>query len=271
MPDAPPITPPPDVKPFKEFVPAEYHDRGYLKDILDKPQGAETTAEFFKRFDSAQKLIGQRPAGIPGDDAKAEEVEAFLSKMRPGKAEDYDFKALGEGTKDPRLLEVLRDAFHHAGNSKAQVNRFLEKFVPIFSEREKAIATKQKELDDAFDGLVKQAFGADNAKVLERVNGALAEFTPEPLKPYLGKVTNENLAIMAGVIDAVLKKYGAEDKITPPGGGGAAGGDEAGLRAELSATIALPEYRDEFSPKHGAARAKAQELAQKITAAAQTK
>lgn len=268
MPDAPPADastiPPPAA--FKEFVPVDYHDRGYLKDLLDKPQGAETTAELFKRLDGAQKLIGQKSVGIPGADAKPEDVDAFLAKLRPEKADAYDFKALGEGS-DKELLAVLRESFHHAGNSPAQVSRFLEKFAPVFAERAKTAAAEQKKMDDAFDGLVAQAFGADNAKVMEVVNGALKDHTPEPLRPFLGKISNENLAIMSGVIHSIIKKYGVEDKIIPSGGGaGGSGGDTAALQAELSAIVAQPAYRDEFSPAHAETRAKADALAKKIAA-----
>lgn len=265
MPDAPPAAP--EVKPFKEFVPADYHDRGYLKDLLDKPQGAETTAELFKRLDGAQKLIGQRPAGIPGNDAKPEEVEAFLSKLRPEKAEAYDLKVL-DNAKDEALVATLREAFHHAGSSETQARRFLEKFIPAFAERSKTAVAEKQAQDEAFNALVQKTFGDDNAKVLARVKGAMDELAPADLKPHLGKLSNENLAIMAGVIDAVLKKYGAEDKVVPGGNGGSgASGDTEAMRAEMSALIAKPEYRDEFAPGHAAARAKVAELAQKIAAA----
>lgn len=254
---------------FKDFVPASYHDRGYLKDLLDKPQGAETTEELFKRLDGAQKLIGTRaPAAIPGDDAKPEDIDAFLAKLRPEKPDAYDFKALENGgEKDEPLLAALRDSFHHAGNSKAQVNRFLEKFAPVFAERGKAAAAEKKAQDDAFDALVAQAHGADSAKALETTKAALNEFTPEAFKPHLEKLSNENLAIMSSIINGIVAKYGIEDKIKPAGGSGAAGGDVEALRSEMQSIIAKPEYKDEFSPAHAAARAKVAELAQKIAAA----
>jgi len=266
-PEAPPAdpkieTPPPAA--FKDFVPADYHDRGYLKDLLDKPQGAETTAELFKRLDGAQKLIGSRP-GIPGDDAKPEDVDAFLSKLRPEKADAYDFKALGEGP-DEALTATLREAFHHAGNSKAQVARFFEKFVPAFAERQKVAVEKKKAEDAAFDEIVVKAHGADNAAALETTKAAINEFTPEALQPFVGKISNEDLAIMSGVINGLIKKYGIEDKIKPNGGSTPAGGDADTLRSEMNALIAKPEYRDEFAPGHAAARAKVAELAGKIAA-----
>lgn len=270
MPEAPPADPKTETPPpaaFKDFVPADYHDRGYLKDLLDKPQGAETTAELFKRLDGAQKLIGQRAPAIPGDDAKPEDVDAFLAKLRPEKADAYDFKALGEGEKDEALLGLLRESFHHAGSSKAQVERFLQKFAPAFGERATAAAAEKKAQDDAFDALVAQAHGADNAKALGVTKAALAEFTPEPFKPFLAKMSNEDLAIMSGIINNIVGKYGIEDKIKPAGGGGAPGGDADALRAEMAAIIAKDEYRNEFAPGHAAARAKVTELAQKIAAA----
>lgn len=261
-----PTTPEPVLA--KTFIPAEFHDREYLKPWLDKPWSPELGAEVFKKLDGSQKLLGQRVPVIPAADAKPEDVEAFLSKLRPEKSDAYDFKALGEGTKDELLLATLRDSFHHAGADPRQVARFLEKFVPVFTEREKAIAAEQKKLDDAFDALVAQAHGADNAKALETTKAALEEFTPAPLKPHIGKISNEALAIVSGVINNIVAKYGIEDKIKPAGSGGAGtGGDVEAMRAEMNALIAKPEYRDEFNPAHAATRAKVTELAGKIAAA----
>lgn len=260
----PPTTPEPVLT--KTYIPAEFHDREYLKPWLDKPWNAETGAEVFKKLEGSQKLLGQRVPVIPAADAKPEDVEAFLSKLRPEKADAYDFKALGE-SKDELLLATLRESFHHAGADPRQVSRFLEKFVPVFAEREKAIAAEQKKLDDAFNELVVQAHGADNAKALETTKAALEEFTPAALKPHMSKISNEALAIVSGVINNIVAKYGIEDKIKPGGAGGAGGADVEAMRAEMNALIAKPEYRNEFAPEHAATRAKVTELAGKIAAA----
>lgn len=243
MPDAPPITPPAPPL-LKTIIPAEMHERGWAKDWLEKPFTPETSVELFKKLDGAETLIG-RKIGIPDDKAKPEEVDKFYSALRPAKAEDYEIK-LGEKP-DEDFAKALREASHHAGMSKAQVARQLEKLVPVIAAKQKAAAAAQAKFEQDFDGLVAQAFAKEGEapKVLARVGGALKEFTPEAYKPFVEGLDNKAMAVLTGVINAIMLKYVPEDQLNnPPPGGGNTGNDKAALQEEARKLMAEPGYRD---------------------------
>jgi len=240
----------PETKTLKEVIPQEFHDRGYLKDLLDKPQGPEAFADVFKKLDGAESLIG-RKIGIPGADAKPDEIEKFYSSLRPGKVEDYDLKGLGEKP-DEEFVKMLRTAAHKRGLSKVQLSGFTEDLSAFFKGRSDQATTKQKEQDTAFDDIVAKAFGKDEEVILERANAAIKEHTPESLKPYLDKISNENLAVMAGVINAVLVKYVPEDDLKGKGKGGSGGSAPTveDLNKEAIALQSSDAWKDFRHPEH---------------------
>lgn len=261
------MTPPPDVLPAppapaltRTFIPQDLQDRGYVKDWLDKPWTPELSAEVFKKLDNAEKLVGKK-TGIPEPTAAPEEWDTFHSKFRPEKDEDYEVKS-----SDAEFAAATRKAFYEAGLSKRQAARLQEHFAGSIKARQDAAAAAQAESDKAFESLVKSTFGPENEKVLGRVNAALKELTPEPLKVHLEKLSNENLAIVAGVVNAVLVKYGLEDKIggNQDGAPGAGGETYESLEAEGQKLISHAAYRDFQHPEHKAIRAKAAGIFEKL-------
>lgn len=243
----------PEVKPLSEIIPKEYHDRPYLKDLLVKPQALETFAEVFKKLDGAETLIGKR-TGIPAADAKPEEWDQFFNKLRPEKADDYEFPTKEGQAADPEFVKVLRDSLHEGGVAKGQAKKFLEKFSAAVDARNAAQVAEQTRVDKEFDTLVQSTFGKDNEKILARVKTTLDENVPAALKPHLAKLDNPSLAIIAGVVNAVLTKYVPEDKLNGAPAGG--GGDGKDAREEGRKLMASPEYKDAFHPQHEATVAK---------------
>lgn len=243
--DAPPAPPL-----MKEVIPAEFHDRPYLKDWLDKPSSPELMADVFKKLDGAEKLIGKKTVGgVPGLDAKPEEIEAFYHGLRPAKPEDYEFK-LGEKP-DEDFVKELRAAAHGAGLDKRQMSKFIDALAPGFAARQKAQDEAQSARDKEFEGIVATTFGKDNEKVVARVGEAIKDHTPEPLRPHIDKLDNNALAILTGIINAVLVKYVPEDELKSKGGGGGAGEtDRATLQTEARKLMALPAYKDFQNPDH---------------------
>lgn len=245
-PPAPTPTPPTD-KLLKEIIPPDLHDKPYMKDFLDKPQNAETLASVFKKLDGAESLIG-RKIGIPAADAKPEEVEKFYGSLRPGKPEEYEFK-LGE-TADKDFEAALRASFHSAGVSKHQATKFLESLMPVFQEREKKVKEAQAKADGEFDELVKKSLGPDNAKVIDRAKWAIDEHVPAALKAAANKLSNENLAIVAGVVDAILVKYAPEDVLTKGGETRPAGDDRDALMKEALKLQGSDAWKNFRHPDH---------------------
>ncbi len=235
-PPAPPL--------LKTIIPAELHERGWAKDWLEKPHTPEATAELFKKLDGAEALIGKKTL-IPGADAKPEDVEAFYGKLRPAKPEDYEFK-LGEKP-DEGFTKELRAAAHAAGLDKRQMAKFIEGLTPGFAARQKAVADAQAAQNAEFEALVEKAHGKENEVVLKRVEAAITEFTPEAYKPFVAELDNKSLAVLSGVLNAVLVKYVPEADLAGMGKG-APSGDGAvtpeALREEAKKLMASPAYTD---------------------------
>ena len=78
----PPAYTPPDIK-MAEAIPPEFRDKPFFKD--------KTFVDVIKDHVNLQTLLGQRPAGIPADDAPAADWDKFLGAIRPKAIEDYAF------------------------------------------------------------------------------------------------------------------------------------------------------------------------------------
>lgn len=245
MTDAPVLT--------REFVPEDLRDKPYLKDFLDKPFDKETAGALFKKLDGAETLIGKRGPAIPALDAKDEEWDKFFAPLRPAKADDYVLPGKEGAKTDEQFVKAVRESFFEAGIPKRQAERFMAKFTPQMeaysAAKTKAQADAQAKADADFETLSKAALGDQNKAVMARINTTLKELCPAPMKAYLDKLSNENLVIMAAVIDAVQKKYMSEDELNPKGGG--SGGDEGkSNRDKARELMASKAYTDAWHPEH---------------------
>jgi hypothetical protein len=84
---------------------------------------------------------------------------------------------------------------------------------------------------------------------MAQVRKEIEERCPPELKPHLDRLTDENMVIMAGVIQSIRKQYIPEDQLNPKGGTVAASG-EADLRAEGRTLMASEAYTNFQHPEH---------------------
>jgi hypothetical protein len=245
----------------KTLIPADLHDRAYLKSWLDKPWSPELAAEVFKKLDGAEALVGKKTL-IPGADAKDEEVESFFSKLRAEKPEDYEVSLAqvngDKGAADEEFTKALRQAFHGAGVDKRQAAKFQTLLKPVFEARAKAAADHQAKLDAEFDTLTKAAFGGERDKVLARVTPVLKEHAPDAVKSHIDKLDNNALVLLTAVVDGLLKKYApGEDTHNKDGGGEA---QKESLREEARKLLADPAFKDFQNPNHEKVRTRVEEI-----------
>jgi len=227
---------------LKEVVPQEFHDRPYLKDLLDKPQGKEVFAEVFKKLDGAQKLVGKKP-GLPAADAPAEEWESVFKQLRPEKEDSYEIQVRTGEKPDVEMGKALKSAFHAAGLSTVQAKKFQDTIMPVLDARRTKAVEAQKKLEDEFESLTKATFGGDNEKVLEKAKAALEEHVPKEFTSHIGTLDNKSLMILVAVVHTFLTKFGKEDNLG--GGKGAGGGAETDdLREEARKLQASPAWKD---------------------------
>jgi hypothetical protein len=225
-------------------------DRGWAKDYLDKPLDKDTTISFLKKLDGAETLLGKPKLLLPADDAKDDEIEAFLGKLRPAKPDDYEIK-LGEKP-DENFVKAFRESAHFAGLNKVQTKRLVEKLTPHFQaaakaqleENAKAKAEADKR-DSEFADLLKNMTGPEFDKKSTRVQAAVKELVPEAARKFVDKIDDKSLALFVAFADALLVKYAKEDDFNGnSGGGGGAAQDKNTLVEELKNLYAEPARND---------------------------
>lgn len=227
---------PPEVPAFS--VPDTYKDRTWLKDVdsLDK---------LLAKADGAMKLVGTRPAGIPAADAPPEEWNKFYEAMgRPKTAAEYQITA--DDKTDPAFKELTLNAFHEAGLSPAQAKLLWDK---VGGGAATLTAAQTAALDTQFTKLATDTFGVNRDATLASSKALIEKFAPPSMKPMIAKMDNNNLILMAGVVDGMKKAYITEDA-APQGAPAAAGMTPADISLKARELMSKPEYGNASLPGH---------------------
>ena len=242
----------PDEKPpipvLETLIPEEFKDRAYLNDLKTLPVGPDAYKALFKKLDGAQTLIGKK-TGIPEATATPEEVEKFYNTLRPAKFEEYELPAKEGVTPDPETEKAVKTMFHNAGLSKTQVAKLAKDFDAFVAEKTSVQTAEAKKLDDEFAALSEKTFGTDNAKVLARSKELLTALTPPEMAPFLNRLPNESLVLLAGVMEKVRATYLKEDNLDGSGGG-TPPADVDSLRKEARELQNSPAWKDAFHVDH---------------------
>lgn len=229
---------------FVKIIPDGYRDKPYLK-------GVDSPDKLFKLLDGSQELIGKRPNGIPAADAPKEQWDAFYKTLgRPDAPTAYQFD--GADKNDPKFVAKLQEVFHkhnllpnQAKGVYADVSAALQDIL-----KEKNAAAVQADVD--FNKLAETTFGAEKDAKLTRAKAIMTEHAPQEMLKHLDSLSNENLIVMAGVIDSIATKYIAPDKL-PGGGQGNGQGTLQTMeqrREEARRLMLTKEFNDPFHPDH---------------------
>lgn len=224
----------------REFVPQELLDKPYLKDLLDKPWDKESAGALFKKLDGAESLIGKRPAIPDPKTAKPEELDKFFDQFAEEKPESYEVPLEKDSKVSPDFVKAVQAAFKAGKVNKVQAAGFLKVINEYGINAQKAQAAVQAKADAEFDTLAKTMLGQENKPTMERVKKLIADHAPSVAKASIAKLDDNNLLIMAAVIDSIHKKYASEDDLKKlnEGGGGSAGGTIQEKRDKARALIA---------------------------------
>ena len=240
---------------FETLIPEEFKDRTYLADLKGKPVGPETYNALFKKLDGAQTLIGKK-TGVPAADAPAEEWEKFHAALRPQTADEYEIPVKEGATPNPEIQKAVKGIFHEAGLTKAQASKLMAKFETFADGQTKAQRDAAAAADAEFDALTKKTFGPENEKVLARSKALMDSLTPPEMAPFLNRLPNESLVLVAGLMESVRAKFMKEDDIDGSGGGGGAPVDVAALRKEARDLQASDSWKSTLHADHAATKAK---------------
>lgn len=205
---------------LKEIVPQEYHEAGYLKDLLDKDQKT-ALPEVFKKLHNAQQLVGKK-AGLPAPDAPEEEWSKFFTTLKAGKAEDYTVPKGADGKDiDPAFAKALQASFLEGDVHPKQAGKFLAKFqaeMKVYgAQQAEAKRLADEKAAKAFDEIARVALGEQNKDKIAQAKKLLEEHCPPNLKTYVPGLDDKALVIMAGVINAIAEEYMPEDQLKPGG------------------------------------------------------
>jgi hypothetical protein len=237
-------------------IPETYKTKEYLKD-------AKSYDDVFKMLDGAQTLIGKRPAGIPDDKASPEDWDRFYATAgRPEKAELYEFDdaALPEGQKrDPEFAGKIKGIMHKAGLSTRQAKQLQTEYDKLIGEGMAAQTKSAQEADAKFETDAQALFGARKDEALGIAKNLLGAHLPESMKGHIEKLGNQELLMLASVLDSVNAKYIKEDGPNKGGGGGSA---KSAVEIEKEATdlMATDAYRSNMHKDHDSTRQKVREL-----------
>lgn len=242
IPNNPPAPPAAPTYPeFATLVPAEFKDKPWVKETKDVPS-------LFKRFDGMLTEMGKKPAGIPQDNAKPEEVAAFNKAFGVPEAPDkYELVVPAEGGMPKEMLDGVKGVFHKAGLSAKQAKMVSEGWNAMVAEQLKAAGVQTEAQDANFETLATEIFAERKAEALATSKALLEKYAPEKFKAHINSLSNENLITMAAVLDGIRKDYISEDQL-PRGGNGTGVGADARTRAfDLMKTDA---YKNSFHPDH---------------------
>lgn len=264
-PPAPAYTPP--SLDMATALPPEYREKPAFK--------GKDFVTLVKEHDNLQTLLGQRPAGIPGENATDEEWGKFIGTIRPKDLKEYVFPETEHSKANPRSPEfeqAVREIMAEVGAPKKLFGKGVEKIEAILSQGMKGHVEAKAKADAArnieFDGLLDKTYGKDKGVVTERAKALMVESVAPELKEQVTKVLkdmpNDTLFAITAVLNGIHAKYIAEDN--PPGGGNPpAGGDPSALKAEAEALMRSDAYKDWRNPGHESAKQKVQELFKRIS------
>lgn len=250
------------VPPTPSFdVPEEYKDKFWAQNIM---KTENPRLEFFKMMDGAQQKLGQRVEGqIPGKDATPEQVKAYYKQIGvPDDVTGYtvdpiewaeEEKAIGDyidsSISEPIMNDVKAAALA-SGMTPTQLKAVVDAYKRGTVKHQKEAIAKEQEQEVQFDTVATAMYGANKLTVLNNAKKILDASVPAQVKPYLAKLDNDALLVLAGALDGVSKRYIQEDGLGgKPTGSGAA--DEASIRAEGVKLMQHPAYRDVMHPEHG--------------------
>lgn len=254
----------PAVPNFVDVVPGEYRERPWVQNILrsEKPQ-----EEFFKQFENAQKLIGQRAPGIPGENATEEEIRNFHKAIGvPESPDGYDLKDTEWGEDEKHIADIIKETrgsdefqkevkaiFHKHGLTPKQAQGLLQDYDKAFAKHNADFfkqASEAKAAADAdFDTKAAEIFGDRMDKVLEDGKALLGATMDERLRSDLASLDNKALMVLASALDGVRTKYIKEDSFGNTGNTGGANSMDS-IRAEGQRLMALPAYTDPLHKDH---------------------
>jgi hypothetical protein len=229
---------------FKSLVPAEFHDKPYMQDIM---KSEDPYTAMFKAFAGAQDLLGRKSTGLelPGKDAPPEKIAEFRKALGvPEAPEKYEYKP-------PEGRQVNADGLKSMQAEAHKLGLTTEQFAGVMSfsdardlalEKANTETTKkaaEKELAD-----FKAVYGVNADTILARAKATAAKVLPQAIRD-----TGSQEIAMIELLKIIDEQVYRGDKIANPTSS-ATGGDGVGDTPE-ALQAAMMKVRAEVNPDTG--------------------
>lgn len=258
-------TTPPEVNTPAFEIPQEYINN---QDI----SSAKSISDLCKTIVNQQKLIGQKYVGIPNENSSSEEIAKYREAIGvPINFEDYDLgtpapevkEVIGED--DPVINKAFKQLFFDAGISQKQAKMLRNGYDQVVMKAVIEQKNKVKQMDDAFEKLISDKFGAEKDEKLRIAKEFMKNNISENVKELLPHVLNDNKALMV-VADMAnnLYPHTKPDNIRGMSQGGVGFGNEASIKAEMQKVIASSAYQNSRDLGHDEAVRKLDDLAKAL-------
>jgi len=246
------INPPP---PIEELIPEEFKGKAYLADVKDIPG-------LFKKLDGAQQLIGKKTIGIPDEKATEEDWTKFYESIgRPKEASEYGLEA-DESNKE--FVGEVSKLLFDVGLSKSQAEKLNKGYTDLISKYSDLNGKSQEEQDKEFDSLANEVFGDKKTQALDTAKKLLEENAPDKFRDHINKLSNENLIVLASVLNGVKNRYIAEDNLSGLHKNSTSTESTQDLRDRAVKLMASEAYSSRLHPRHDEVFSEVQELYQRI-------
>lgn len=250
LPNHSPPEDPQDFPDVSSLIPKEYQSKPWVQDIKDVPS-------LFKIVEDSKAAASRRPAGIPQEDAPAEQWQEFNKAFGvPEKSDEYSFDDVPEELRDQGFEKGVRKVLHEAGVSKKQFESLKPLWNDLVKEQQE---TRAKALDEQFDKLLTETFGDQADQVLDQTNKLVAKYVPDNLKGHLDNMPNESQIVLASLVKGLQKDFISEDAL-PEDSGGPPPNSQESRQKEGMRLMQTKEYQDPFHADHEKTVRKVREL-----------
>lgn len=182
----------------------------------------------FKEHANLQKLLGNRPPPVPGQDASAEEWQSFAEKTRPESADAYDLKVSEElQSKIPEemkgyfqeAIKPYANIFHELGLSKWQAENLYQKYMENELSTMESQAQHNVSLNDAdsaardqdFMKIMGEKYGAKANDAVKVASIYTASQSPE-MQAAFDKLPNDAAASVVSLLYEQHTKFNQEGR-----------------------------------------------------------
>lgn len=233
---------------------------------------ATSIGDLCKTIVNQQKLIGQKYVGIPNENSTPEEIAKYREAIGvPVNFEDYEFGPSSPevekeaGPDDPTVNKAFKQLLFDAGISQSQAKKLRQGYDQMMLKAIQMKKNEAKQLDDSFEKLADEKFGASKAEKIKIAQQFLKQNISDNVKDYLPYVLKDNKALLV-VADMANNIYPnmKPESIRGMDSFQSVGMSEADIRSNMQSIIASKAFQDKRHTDHEAAVNKVNELAKQI-------